>query len=260
MEGKELYNDDEELNPKSNKKEEEESDESFGLPEIEGENEEENPEDLGDPFSEGWEEKKEEEEESFSYSDDFNSDENSDSNYDYSEEQDEGDTDAAGEYQSSYYEEEYGQKKSPVGWIILGIFILIALVVAVFWWINREPEPEPIQQPVVQQPVVKEPEPEPEPVEPEPEPEPQQQAGVFEINQPTGRYHVIVASSIDKDLVRDYGEKLAGRGMTCNILAPRGNRKFHRLSVADFASLNDAAVRSEQLKGDFGDDVWVIRY
>jgi len=260
MEGKELYNDDEELNPKSNKKEEEDSDD-FGLPEIEGESEK-TDDDLGDPFAEEtWEEKKPEEE-NYSYNEDYTSDENADSTYAYSEENEDTNTaDSDDEYRSSYYEEEYGRKKSPVGWIIAGIVILILIIVAVFWWINREPEPAPVKQPVVeQQPVVTEPEPEPEPVEPEPDPEPVKQAGVFEINQPDGRYHVIIASSIDKDLVMDYGKKLAQQGMTCNILAPLGNRKFHRLSVADYISLNDAAMKSDQLKSEFGDEVWVIRY
>ncbi|MCK5470493.1 MAG: SPOR domain-containing protein, partial [Cyclobacteriaceae bacterium] len=82
----------------------------------------------------------------------------------------------------------------------------------------------------------------------------------YELNEPTGRYHVIVASSIDVDLIRDYGNKLAKQGMTCNIIAPRGSKNFHRLSVADYVSLNDATVKSEQLKNDLGEDVWVIRY
>jgi cell division septation protein DedD len=146
-----------------------------------------------------------------------------------------------------------------VGWIILGVIVVIAIVIGVFWWINREPEPKPVPQQVVQQPVAKEPEPEPEP-EPIVNPEPVRKAGLFEINEPTGRYHVIVASSIDRDLVMDYGKKLAKNGMTCNVLAPRGNKKFHRLSVADFVSLNDAALKSEQLKSEFGQEVWVIRY
>ena len=71
---------------------------------------------------------------------------------------------------------------------------------------------------------------------------------------------MIVASSVDKDLVRDYANKLAAQGMTCNILAPRANKIFHRLSVADFVSLNDAAIKSEELKHSMGEDVWVIRY
>ncbi len=257
MEGKELYNnEDEEKDPKSKK---EEDTDDFGLPEIE--NTDEKSEELGEPFEEAWEESKEEE--TYSYentTDDFTSNNiESEPDYSYHEEPGNIDTDD-NEYKSSYYEEEYSQKKLPVGWIIFGVFVLIAIIIGVFWWLNRE-EPAPVQTtaPVIEQPV-QQAEPEPEPVIEEPEPEPVRQAGVFEINAPTGRYHVIVASSIDKDLVHDYGDKLAKQGMMCNILAPRGNRKFHRLSVADFALLNDAAVRAEQLKSTFGEEVWVIRY
>jgi len=257
MEGKELYNnEDEELDPKS-KKEVEDADE-FGLPEIE--ETDEKPADLGDPYPESWEENKEED----SVTDTTDSSDDAEPDYSYNEETDDSTaSEEEDEYRSSYYEEEYGQKKFPVGWIIFGVFILIAIIIGVFWWLNRD-KPEPVQaiQPTIEQAPVQQEPVEQEPViqEPEPDPEPIRQAGVFEINEPTGRYHVIVASSIDKDLVHDYGNKLAKQGMMCNILAPRGNRKFHRLSVADFTSLNDAAIKSEQLKHTLGEDVWVIRY
>ena len=249
MEGKELYNnEDEELNPKSKK---EEDADDFGLPEIEDSSEK--SDDLGDPYSDSWEDKKEEED--YSYSDSSGDQGVSDdSSY-----HDEGDT-SNEEYKSSYYEEEYGQKKFPVGWIIFAVFALIVIIVGVFWWLNRDkPEPVPVKQTIEQPAQIIEPEPEPV-IEPEPDPEPIKQAGVFEINAPTGRYHVIVASSVDKDLVHDYAVKLAKQGMTCNILAPRGNKIFHRLSVADYVSLNEAAIQSEQLKHTLGEEVWVIRY
>ncbi len=260
MEGKELYNEDEELDPKS-KKEEEDADD-FGLPEIE--DSEEKSENLDDPYPESWEEKKEEEEESFDFSktdEELTSDSDEiEPDYSYDEEEPEVSDE---EYKSSYYEEEYDQKKLPVGWIIFAVVVLIAIIIGVFMWLNRDDTtPATVTKPVVEQPVVQEPVEITEPVvqEPEPEPEPVRQAGVFEINGPTGRYHVIVASSIDKDLVHDYGNKLAKQGMMCNILAPLGNKKFHRLSVADYVSLNDAAIRSEELKHTLGEDVWVIRY
>lgn len=253
MEGKEHYNDDEEQNSKSNKDENEDAD-NFGLPEIEDESDK--GEDLGDPFSDTWQEEKEEE--IYSNPDDYPVSESTESTYDYTDDPDESDT-TQETYKSSYYEEEYGRKKSPVIWIVLGIVMLVAIIIGIFWWMNRTPEEPPVVTPVIERPVERQPEPVVQ-KEPEPTPEPVKQAGVFEINQPTGRYHVIVASSIDKDLVLDYGNRLAKKGMTCNVLAPRGNRKFHRLSVADYASLNDAAIKSEQLKSEFGDEVWVIRY
>ena len=262
MEGKELYsNEDEELNPKKKSNEEEEELSNFGLPEIDG-NEEGKSEEIEDPFPNTWEEDTNTEEETYAYSDSTEEDysateeteESTFGNYETTIDED----NESGSYTSSYYEEESGQRKSPVVWIIVGLVILALIIFGVFYFINREPDPEPMStQPVIEQPVE-----DPEPVieEPEPEPEPVREAGVYELNEPTGRYHVIVASSIDVDLVRDYGFRLARQGMSCYILAPRGNRKFHRLSVADYVSLNDAAVRSEQLKSEFGDEVWVIRY
>ena len=254
MEGKELYNnEDEELDPKS-KKEEEDADD-FGLPEIE--DSDDKSEDLGDPYSKIQEDNIEEKDYSYSdSSDDYTSStDSSDSEYDYDSEVDEADS---SEYGQSL-EEKYGQKKNPVGWIIFGVFVLIAIILGVVWFLNKEPEPEQesLPPPVIEQPVQ---ETEPEVIEEEPEPEPVNQPGVYELNAPTGRYHVIVASSIDVDLIRDYGNKLAKQGMTCNIIAPRGSKNFHRLSVADYVSLNDATVKSEQLKNDLGEDVWVIRY
>ena len=257
MEGKELYNnEDEELDPKS-KKEEEDADD-FGLPEIE--DSDDKASDLGDPYSESLEDKKDEEETSYAdSSDDYApSTYSSDADYTYSDEADDDVGSSEDETTSSYYEEKYEQKKSPVGWIIFGVFVLIAIIVAVFWWLNRDTKPEPIPTPVVVQPVQEQ---EPEIIEEEPEPvAPVKTPGVFELNEPTGRYHVIVASSIDVDLIRDYGNKLAKQGMTCNIIAPRGSKNFHRLSVDDYVSLNDATLKSEQLKATLGQDVWVIRY
>lgn len=255
MEGKELYNnEDEELDPKS-KKEQEDADD-FGLPEIEDSDDKSG--DLGEPYPGYQEDKVEEENYSYSKSsDDYTSGTDlSDSDYDDNNEVDEADS--SKDEQS--LEEKYGQKKNPVGWIIFGVFVLIAIILGVIWFLNKDTEPEQENQPppVIEQSFQ---EPEPEVIEePEPVAEPVKQPGVYELNEPTGRYHVIVASSIDVDLIHDYGNKLAKQGMTCNIIAPRGSRNFHRLSIADYVSLDDANIKSEQMKGTLGEDVWVIRY
>ncbi len=250
MEGKEHHNEeDENLNPNSDSNEEESDADDFGLPEIENSSEE--SENLGDPYSASWEE----EGESQDFSD--NTDDNVESIESVYSDEETG--------QSTYYEEEYGQKKSPVGWIIFGVLLLIAIIIGVFWWMNRDTTPKETVKTITPQPVVEEPVEEEVITEVIEEPEPvkettTQDAGVFEINEPTGRYQVIIASSIDVDLVRDYANKLAQQGMTCNILAPQGNKKFHRLSVANYASLNDATIKAEELKSTFGENVWVIRY
>jgi flagellar basal body-associated protein FliL len=255
MEGKELNNEDEE-NDKKKSGNEDDSD-NFGLPEIEGTNEKNK--ELDDPFTNTWNEKKEEDQAIFSSTSEGYSEkeESYTSNYPY-EEKPEEPVETHEEYKSSsYYEETYGQKKSPVGWIIVIVLFVVAIAAAAIWYFTMGKEEPPVQtQQVVEQPVT-EPEPEPEPVKPK---EPEKVAGVYELDAPIGRYHVIVASSVDKDLVRDYAFKLAKKNMACYILAPRGNKKFHRLSVSDYQTVNEAALKAEQLKGEFGSDVWVIRY
>jgi hypothetical protein len=80
------------------------------------------------------------------------------------------------------------------------------------------------------------------------------------ISERTNRYYVVISSSIDGDLANDYALKLAKNGVDSKILAPRGNVKFYRLSIADYEDLPQASVRADQLRAEYGEGVWVIRY
>ncbi len=283
MEGNEpnKYEDDE-LNPDSGKKEESDSD-SFGLPDFEA------------AASESYEDSKKKEGDSYSFDESYSSDSWGDEKKDDdiahqpdpAEEIDYGYNQPAEElnvgisegyedsgikeepYKSTYYEEDYKRTRSPIGWILLFIFVLIAVIVAIFWWLNRDEEPVVVkrQEPVITQPQIIE----TPPVEENKEDaaaneaknlayKPGSEGQVIEISEATNRYYVIVASAIDDDLLMDYAKKLAKQGKKPVILAPRGKTKFYRLAIADFQSLNDAALRAEELKADFGQDVWVKRY
>ena len=80
------------------------------------------------------------------------------------------------------------------------------------------------------------------------------------LNDRTGRYYVVVASSIDGDLIMDYAKMLSGKGVNAKVIAPYGNVKFHRLTVAEGDSFASAAQTAEQLKGEYSDAIWVIKY
>lgn len=80
------------------------------------------------------------------------------------------------------------------------------------------------------------------------------------LNARTGRYYVVVASSIDGDLIMDYAKMLNNKGVNTKIIAPYGNVKFHRLTVAEGDSFASAAQTAEQLKGEYSDAIWVIKY
>jgi hypothetical protein len=77
----------------------------------------------------------------------------------------------------------------------------------------------------------------------------------------SGRYYVVVASSIDGDLVMDYAKKLSAKGVTPTIIPPFGKTKFHRLAVAVGDTYANAQATADGMKGgDYGDKLWVVKY
>jgi hypothetical protein len=158
--------------------------------------------------------------------------------------------------------------RSPVGWILLAVVLVVAAGVGLFWWFSQDSTDEmteiipPVTQ--TQPPVVSS-----EPAETEPafttppSGAAQLTAGtgeVLQITESTDRYYVVISSSFDSDLANDYAKKLASEGFTSKILAPRGKAMFYRLSIADYASLPEASLKAEELKSTYGEGVWVIRY
>lgn len=89
----------------------------------------------------------------------------------------------------------------------------------------------------------------------------QPQTGTFEkVSSRTGNYYVIVASSLDEDLATDYAKRLTQQGYNTKLLAPTGNNKFHRVAVSDFGTWADAQQKADELKGEYGDNVWVVKF
>lgn len=80
------------------------------------------------------------------------------------------------------------------------------------------------------------------------------------ISQRTGRYYIIIGSFIDDDMAKDYADKLGQEGHNTSLIAPWGNRKFYRLAIADLASLDEATTKMDELKGTYGDGLWVLKH
>jgi type II secretory pathway pseudopilin PulG len=76
----------------------------------------------------------------------------------------------------------------------------------------------------------------------------------------TGRYYVVVSSDIDDDLLMDYAKKLSAKGLSTKIIPPFGDKKFYRLSIADFDSFATAQTQADASKADYSSAVWVIKY
>jgi hypothetical protein len=81
------------------------------------------------------------------------------------------------------------------------------------------------------------------------------------IKEKTGRYYIVVSSSVDGDLANDYATKLSAKGIACKIIPPATEKKgFYKLSVADFETFNEANSKVEELKGTYGNEIRVLKY
>ncbi|MFO7257735.1 MAG: SPOR domain-containing protein [Bacteroidota bacterium] len=76
----------------------------------------------------------------------------------------------------------------------------------------------------------------------------------------TGRYYVIVASNIDDDLLMDYARKLSAAGVSSKLIPPHGNVKFYRLAIAEGDTYASAQATADGMKADYGDGLWVTKY
>ena len=85
--------------------------------------------------------------------------------------------------------------------------------------------------------------------------------GVIEtLSERTGRYYVVAASAVDDDLLMDHAKKLSTQGVSTKIIPPFGKYKFFRLTIADGDTFASAQEVANTKKADFGDAVWVLKY
>lgn len=80
------------------------------------------------------------------------------------------------------------------------------------------------------------------------------------LSQRTGHYFVIIASSIDGDLVMDQAKKLSAKGIGSKIIPPFGKWKFYRLGIGDFDSFANAQTSADASKAEYGNGLWVMKY
>jgi hypothetical protein len=80
------------------------------------------------------------------------------------------------------------------------------------------------------------------------------------LTERTGRYYVIIASGIDGDLILDYAKKLAPKGVSPKIIPPYGKVKFYRLAIADGDTYAATQATADQLKSEYTDGAWVVKY
>lgn len=155
-------------------------------------------------------------------------------------------------------------KKNSSSGVIVVIIVVVLVIVAflVYWFVIRKP---PVKKPVVVKPDTTAVQPEPDtiiqaPVKVDTVPAEPETGMIDTITSRTGRYYCIISASIDDDLAHDYAEKLSKQGVSSTIIGSSEKRGFHQLSVADFGTLSEANSKAEELRGTYGNDVWVMKY
>ncbi|MFZ1806066.1 MAG: hypothetical protein WAU36_02535 [Cyclobacteriaceae bacterium] len=85
-------------------------------------------------------------------------------------------------------------------------------------------------------------------------------ATIETLTERTRRYYVVITAGIDDDLVMDYARKLSKEGVGTKIIPPFGKTKFYRLAIADHETYALAQTNADEEKGKYGNEVWVVRY
>jgi hypothetical protein len=80
------------------------------------------------------------------------------------------------------------------------------------------------------------------------------------LSERTRRYYVVISTAIDDDLVMDYARKLSKQGVGTKIIPPFGKTKFYRLAIADHDTYAKAQANADEVKGNYGSEVWVVRF
>ncbi len=175
--------------------------------------------------------------------------------------------------QASGYTYDPDEETAPVWPKVLGILLVIVLALGATWyflWYKPGQEKERLAKEKIEQEALKK-EQERLAAEQRLREEAEQRiadslanvskVGVIEtLSERTGRYYVVIASAVDDDLLMDYAKKLSGQAVSSKIIPPFGKHKLFRLAVADddtFASTQEVA---DAKKTEYGDALWVLKY
>jgi len=83
---------------------------------------------------------------------------------------------------------------------------------------------------------------------------------IVRVQNGAGRSYIIIGSFVDEDLAMDYAKELSEQGKGIKIINPFGKTKRYRVSIADYDTYNSAASKLGSFKGEFGDQVWALKY
>ncbi|MFT6882391.1 MAG: hypothetical protein ACJAVY_001189 [Marinoscillum sp.] len=169
----------------------------------------------------------------------------------------------------SYSEPERSANKAKfVRTVVIGTLVIVAIAFALIFMYDGEGSTEEKKiakvEKTVEKPVVV------APIEEAPKEEPVKKpksvantlpSGVITtLESPTSKTYIIVASFFDVDMATDHANVLAAKGQSAIIIPPFSDSRFYRVSIAEFDSFKGAKDGIEGFKGEFGADIWPLRY
>ncbi|MDE0470963.1 MAG: SPOR domain-containing protein [Ekhidna sp.] len=83
---------------------------------------------------------------------------------------------------------------------------------------------------------------------------------ITSLTRRTGNFYIIVASFLDGDLATSHSKNLAASGRTPIIIPPFGKAVTHRVAIQGYGSLSQAQDAIDGYKGEYGQDIWILRY
>jgi hypothetical protein len=162
----------------------------------------------------------------------------------------------------------------PVGLIVAGILLVVLAMVGLIYWFVVKPHQEKAKQELLAKQEKERQEQERKAIEEEErrrreaaeaenqikQNEKPAVGAIDTLTERTKRYYVVLASSVDGDLIMDYAKKLSAKGVSTNILPPSEKLKFTRLTMGDFDTYANAQSAADAAKPEYGNNLWVIRY
>lgn len=80
------------------------------------------------------------------------------------------------------------------------------------------------------------------------------------INGKSGRYFIIVGGFSSKKNAVKLREKLISDGLEAKVISPMAGSELYRVSLGDYSDKEAAQEKSNSLKADYGNELWVMQY
>ncbi|MEQ8240571.1 MAG: hypothetical protein RIA69_15230 [Cyclobacteriaceae bacterium] len=173
------------------------------------------------------------------------------------------------EYAQYFGEDQKNNKANFTRTVVIGAIAFIAagaICLLIYNSVFKDDESKKVAKVEKVVPKKAEPEPKPEPPKEDPKPKPKPKAieqtpgEIKTLNQATGKSYIVIASFFDGDMAKDRSEQLAKQGKSPIIIPPFSDYRFYRVAIAEFNSFADAKAELAKYQGEFGQDVWPLRY